>query len=64
MVGELSKPWVNSKSIETITNVGPCSERFEMSSPTKALNETNNESHSNGLGLSVAAVTEPIFRGK
>ena len=42
----------------------PCSERFEKSSPTKALNETNKESHPNGLGLNLEAVNEPIFRGK
>ena len=64
LAGGLSKPWENAKSADTLSNSGPCSERFEKSSPTKALNETNKESHPNGLGLNLEAVNEPIFRGK
>ena len=64
MAGGLSKPWKNAKSADTLSNGGPCSERSEKSSPTKALNETNKESHPNGLGLNLEVVNEPIFRGK
>ena len=64
LAGGLSKPWENAKSADTLSNGGPCSERSEKSSPTKALNETSKESHPNGLGLNLEAVNEPIFRGK
>ena len=64
MAGGLSKPWENAKSADTLSSGGPCSERSKKSSPTKALNETNEESHPNRLGLNLEAVNEPIFRGK
>ena len=51
-------------SADTLKNVGPCSEGPEKSSPVKAINETNKECHPNGMGLSLEAINEFIFRGK